>query len=498
MNLSILDWVVASVIMALITIGGTVAGRHLKGVADFVVGGRKIRKYLALSSGQAEGLGLISIAILCQEGFERGISYIWQAIIASTIVIVVYGIGGFVIVKYRRLKIMTIPQYFELRYSKGLRIMVGIITATAGILNMAIFPIVGSKFLVYFIGLPQSFSIGSLTISTVSVVVGLLILFALYFTYIGGMVSVAITDYLQSVIIGIVIVVTTFLILMKIGIVGFHNTLVQQIGEGAFNPFSSGSYGPVWMIFLVFANIFGYVSFAPNMQKLASVDSEKTTKTVTLIMTILGIGRSAMILIWGIGALAVMGATLPENVDTRIIGAIFLAKTMPTFVKGLALAGMIAAFISTVDSYLLSWSSIIVNDVICPIRKKPMSAKSHLWTLRFTVLLVALFIFGFGIVYKAEGTIIAYILVTGAMFLGAGVITIGGLYWKRGTTVAAYAAVISCCIFPLADVVFKQILGTGYPLKAEESSLIGILASIFIYISISLVTRRTDKIVEKT
>ena len=47
----------------------------------------------------------------------------------------------------------------------------------------------------------------------------------------------------------------------------------------------------------------------------------------------------------------------------------FLSHLRPAGLKGLVMAGLLASFMSTFDSYLLCWSSSIVQDIIAPLRR---------------------------------------------------------------------------------------------------------------------------------
>ena len=107
---------------------------------------------------------------------------------------------------------------------------------------------------------------------------------------------------------------------------------------------------------------------------------------------------------------------------------------LPAGALGLLTAAMLAAFISTHDTYLHSWGTIFVQDVLLPFREKPLSPRAHLWALRASILGVALFIFCFSILIKPTQFIAMFFAITGAIFAGgSGAVIIGGLYWKRGT-----------------------------------------------------------------
>ena len=55
---------------------------------------------------------------------------------------------------------MTMPEFFQRRYSRGFRILAGILAFVSGLINYALFPAVGARFLIYYCGLPLSLNIG--------------------------------------------------------------------------------------------------------------------------------------------------------------------------------------------------------------------------------------------------------------------------------------------------------------------------------------------------
>lgn len=124
---------------------------------------------------------------------------------------------------------------------------------------------------------------------------------------------------------------------------------------------------------------------------------------------------------------------------------VVLSLLLPPGLVGAFVAVMLAAQVSTDDTYLHSWGSIFIQDVYMPFRSyftdKPMSVKGHLWGLRLSILFVAVFAFFFSSLFNQPATILMFFAITGAVFLnGAGSCIIGGLYWKRGNTYGAYAA----------------------------------------------------------
>ena len=86
-----------------------------------------------------------------------------------------------------------------------------------------------------------------------------------------------------------------------------------------------------------------------------------------------------------VGRNATETTTLQTQMTTPVAMSIFLK----TGLMGAICAVMLAAFISTHDTYLHSWGSIFIQDVVMPFRKKPLSQKQHINLLRFSILGVA-------------------------------------------------------------------------------------------------------------
>jgi solute:Na+ symporter, SSS family len=498
--MKVLDWTLLVFLFTGLFLVALWCRKYVRGVADFVLAGRKVGMFLGLSTGTAEGIGLISIANFAQQGYLHGFSYIWIVLINMIIFIPVFGIMGFGIKRYRATKVQTLPQYYEMRYGKGVRLLAGIALTLGGVLNLAIFPIISSWFLTAFLGFPEYVHLFGISMPVRYIIMFIMIGGALLFALLGGLVTIIVTDYIQSIILTAGVFMITFFFIKHVGFSSMHETLVTNIGPGAFNPFKEGSYGIVWVLFLVLSTIFSRLSFPPNLQKISASESPEVVRKSFLIGTIFGQGRLIMILAWGVCALAMMGNAIPDGANKEIyqrtVTAMCLSQVVPSGVMGLALAGLVFAFITTVDSYLLSWSSVIVNDVICNVRKKPLSARQHIKMLRIVLTGMGVFLFAWGTYYKSTESIMTYLFLTGAIFVGPGIISFFGLYWKRTTTLAAYLALGTCIVIPMADLILKQYMGESYPLKGQESGLLAILLSVFLIVVVSLFSKKPTLFVD--
>ena len=147
-----------------------------------------------------------------------------------------------------------------------------------------------------------------------------------------------------------------------------------------------------------------------------------------------------------------------DTLRSQMRAPFVLSEVLPVGLLGAFAALMLAAFISTHDTYLHSWGSIFIQDVIMPFRDKPFDKDTHIKVLRFSIFGVAVFIFLFSLLFSQSQKIALYFAVTAAIFSGGcGAVIIGGLYWDRGTTAAAWTAMIVGAVIGVGGTLVKQI-----------------------------------------
>jgi SSS family solute:Na+ symporter len=142
-------------------------------------------------------------------------------------------------------------------------------------------------------------------------------------------------------------------------------------------------------------------------------------------------------MMWGIAALAMLG---PGQNSLEAMPRM-LSQILPNGLRGIVVAGMLAATMSVNSSYLLGWSSVIAQDIVSPLRKTPLSNRAQVRLNRVTNLFVSLFVMFWGLWYTLPGPAYFYLNITATIFLGGSFAAIvGGLYWKRANVAGGYAA----------------------------------------------------------
>lgn len=119
-----------------------------------------------------------------------------------------------------------------------------------------------------------------------------------------------------------------------------------------------------------------------------------------------------------------------------------LRELLPVGLCGLFGLLMVMLLLSTDDSRIFNATTTIVQDVILPNLKGAVSPRMHLLLLRLTATGVGLFFFICALFFEQMDYINMFFTMLLSLWLGgAGSVVIFGLYWRRGTTQGAYTAV---------------------------------------------------------
>lgn len=496
-----LDWCIVIGYVSISIFIGIYANRFIKGVADYVVAGRNLGTALSVATMTGTEMGLITVMYSAQKGFTGGFAAFHIAVIACIVTFIV-GLTGFIVVPLRRTQAMTIPEYYEMRFGRRTRILGGILLAFGGILNMGLFLKIGSQFVVGVTGIDPLG--GVLPVVMIS-----LIILILFYTILGGMVSVVIADYIQFTVLSIGLLLVVAISLYDFGWSHMVDVVYQHKGESGFNPTIKGSgFGPAYMSWQAVLGLVSCAIWPTAVTRALSARSTQVVKRQYMLSSIsflirflipyfLGIAAFVFIMTsGGIFQEVFFPASGEEGLDNLYAMPLFLSHALPTGILGLVSAAMIAAFMSTHDSYLLCWSSVIVLDIINPLRQgKGLTDRGKVFLTRLIMVLIGIYIVVWGLWYEGSDDIWEYMGITGAIYsTGAIAVLSFGLYWKRASSTGATLALISgfSAIFGLSKVrdllnyeAIEQVV--GFELNAPVMGLFTLGLSIFAMIAGSLI-----------
>lgn len=497
-----IDWSIVGIFLVGMISLAKYTQRYTKSIADFLVANRCAGRYMLAVSSDASCLGAMTILALFEMYYKGGFSAVWWSMMSMPITIII-ALSGWVIYRYRQTKAMTLAQFFEIRYSRKFRIFAGILCFTAGVLNFGIFPSAGARFLIYFCNLPESLTLLGINLNMYACLMALLLLVAIYFTF-GGQITVMVTDFVQGVVCNIFFAVIIIYLLYKFDwkIIS-EGLLAAPANASRINPFNSHGvkdFNISYFLILAFGTFYNFMAWQGSSAYNGSAINPHEQKMGRALGHLRALTHSLLFILLPIVVYALMNnpAFKPEQITNglprindnymreQMLVPIAASNILVKGLMGFMCAIMIAAFIAVHDTYLHSWGSIFIQDVILPIRKKPLAPKQHLRLLKISICGVAVFAFFWSLWFKQNESILLYFALTASIYLGgAGAVLIGGLYWSRGTTMAAWSTMIVGSVLAVSGLIIRQII-PDFPINGQVLSFITMASSIMVYVVVSL------------
>ena len=500
-NFGALDWIIVAVYLGISVVIGLWVNRYVGNMTSYIGAGRSLGPCLGIATMTGTELGLITVMYSSQKGFTSGFSAFHIAVIAGAVCFLV-GCTGFIVGALREHRVLTIPEFYEKRFSRGVRVLGGFILASAGILNMGLFLKVGAMFIVGVTGLSAD------GWELPAVMAGLLTLVLVY-TVLGGMISVVLTDYVQFVVLSFGLVLTTILAIGHLGWDNIFSTILEAKGRAGFDPLAGdGNFGIEYVVWMaVTAGLVSCAVWPTAVARALAMESVEAVKKQYRWSAVSFMIRFMIPYFWGICAFVYITQSPELNhlffndteagtVNNLYAMPLFLGRLLPAGLLGLISAAMIAAFMSTHDSYLLCWSSVITQDIVGPLSDDRITDRQRILLTRVMIILIGGFILWWGLFYKGGDDIWDYMAVTGAIyFTGAIALLIGGLYWRGASTVGAYVGLLAgttavCGLEPVRVPLEKML---RIPLTGARVGLMTVALTIILFVVFSLLFPDRDK-----
>jgi Na+/proline symporter len=508
--MSWIDWAIAGASVAFVFACAWYTKRYNRSVADFMAGGRAAGRYLICNAKGEASSGVANTIAKFQTYVTAGFVLSWWDAIGLP-ALMVASLFGFVVYRYRQTRAMTVGQFFEMRYSRNYRLFAGILGFIAGILNYGIFPAVASTFFVYFLGLPTVTHIGVIAIPTRVIVMAAYLSSCLWMMLVGGQITLLVINCIDGILSHLVYVLMICAILAVVGWEGIKHLMCQQPhGYSMVNPFDAQKVPNfnVWYALIYWTM---YIYQTNSVQKDNGYNSAARTPHEATMGGVLGnwrmMARNVMLVVVALGALAYLkspnfpGNSVLEQIKQsigpkqsqqfdQVRVPIALRYLLPVGIKGLFLTIMVLGMTDGDSAHILTWGGIFIQDVVLPIRGKPLTPKQHVLVLRCAVAGVAAFAFVFSILFTQMQYISNWWAITEAIFVGgAGISIIGGLYWSRGTGAAAWSAIITGAAIAVFGII-RPYFDPTFKFNGTYMKAIAAGASIVVYVVVSMLTCR--------
>ncbi len=490
-SFSLLDFIIFGLYAITIVGIGLFVSRKKKGVdktsEDYFLAGKSLPWWAVGASLIAANISAEQMIGMSGSGFAIGLaiaSYEWMAAITLLIV------GKFFLPIFIKQGIYTIPEFLEKRYGKTLKSILAVFWIT-------LFVFVNLTSVLYLGALALDTILGSGDGSLVIVAIVGLGLFTAIYSLWGGLSSVAWTDVLQVFLLVLGGLLTAFIALdhlapnggvwegMKIlyekvpekfSMILEKGELIMPDGRDAWwdLPSLSVLIGGMWVANLYYWGFNQYII----QRTFAAKNLQEAQKGIVLAAA-LKLIIPLIVVIPGIIAF-VLNTDISGHLTTSSVDAAFLKDSgaidndraypwlinqfVPMGLKGLVLAALSAAIVSSLASMLNSTATIFTMDIYKPYFNKNASEKKLVTTGRLTALIALIIAGSIALMLGSLDQAFQYIQeYTGLVSPGILAIFILGLFWRKTTNKAAVWGAVSA--LPIA-LYFKAGSKAWFPLES--------------------------------
>lgn len=452
-NFSWIDGGIVGVYLLATMAAGIMVRKYVGRVETFLVAGREMNVHLGIASLAATEFGIVTCMYTAQNGYDKGFAGATPGILFALAYLVI-GWTGFCIEPMRKAGVMTLPEMFEKRFGPGIRWLSGAVIIISGLLNMGIYLRMGGEFLIAVAGVSPGGH-------TLEIMMTVLLVAVAFYTILGGMLSVLVTDFLQFIVMSAGMIVVTVLIVAGVGWGNLVGAVESNYGAGGFNPLANPDMGWSFIIFNSLVVTACVLTHQPVIQRVLSAKDARTGRSVFTRTSFFFVCRFVIPGVWGIAALAALApGVVGEN--TREAMPLFLGSILPVGVMGLLVAAMLAADMSTDSSYLLAYGGVIYNDLLAPLRRRlRMSERQGIRWNRLIVAALGVFFLFYGLWYPLKGSVWSYLTITATVgFASMTTLLVSCCYWRRANNWGAAGALIAGAAIPLAYLVMEQLPST--------------------------------------
>ena len=441
---------------AVILIGVLFARRANKNSSEYFLGGRSLGPWVTAMSAEASDMsGWLLMGL-------PGVAY-WCGVSDAAWTAIGLAVGTYLnwLIVSKRLRrysehageAITLPEFFSNRFHEKSKVIMSI----AAIFILIFFTVYASS---CFVTCGKLFStlFGMPYISMM--IVGAI--FVLLYTLLGGFLAESVSDFMQAI---VMIIALALVVILGTNAAGGLNAVVenaksipgffeffgiatpetvdgvQQVANGKPLFGEAGKYG-ILSIASCMAWGLGYFGMPQVLLRFMAIRSEGELTRSRRIATIWVVISLSVAVFIGVVGRALFPTNLTTSADAENIFILLSESLLPPLLAGFVMAGILAATISSSDSYLLIAASALAKNLYQGIARKNATEKQVMTVSRITLLVISLIAM---VIASNEKSIIFTIVSFAWAGFGAvfGPLMILSLFWKRINRAGAIAGMLS-------------------------------------------------------
>lgn len=410
---------------------GLWAARRVHNTADYAVAGRSLPLAVVIATTFATWFGSELVLGVSARFVEGGLSEVVEDPFGASMCLILVGL--FFAYRLYQKNLITLGDYYRQRFGRTVEVV------CSGIIIFSYLGWVAAQ--VTALGLVFNLiTQGALSV-TAGMVLGTAVV--LVYTLFGGMWSVAMTDFVQMIVIVVGLSLIAWFAADLAGGAGKVVEFAAREGKFQFFPVNGGFKEWTFFVAAAITMMLGSIPQQDVFQRVMSADSARTARIGPIVgglLYLLFAFVPMFIVMAAVIAMPEVAQGLLQDDPQKVLPTLVMER-MPLALQIAFFGALLSAIMSTASATLLAPSTTFVENMLRNLRPG-MSDAATLKAMRISVVVFTGIVLAYAI--TMQGTSI-YEMVSGAYqvpLVGAFVPLVFGLYWKRATTQGAMGAVV--------------------------------------------------------
>ncbi|AMQ20716.1 sodium:solute symporter [Geobacillus sp. JS12] len=443
--------------------------KRAKTAEDFALAGRNLGLFVYLGCLSAVILGGASTIGTAKLGYQFGISGMWFVFMIGLGIAV---LGLFFTNQIYGAHVTTISELLGRRYNQETRLISALVAAIYTLM-VSVTQVIGMGTIIHAV---LGWSM------TVSMLVGGGIV--LFYTILGGMWSVTMTDIIQF----IVMTVGIFFVMLPMSLshVGGWTSLLERLPASHFDLTSMG-WANIFQYFLLYT--LGMVVSQDIWQRVFTARTPNIARGGAIYAGLYSVAYAVALSVIGMCGVIVF----PNMNDPQNVFANMSLEILPHGLLGLILASVCSALMSTASGTLLASSTLLSHDILKQYWLKNMSDRQFVLLSRMMTLAVGIvaIVFAIWIQDVLVALDVAYAILSGAIFVPV----VLGFFWKRATAKAGFYSIVISSLVVLIGLVVEGLSSTNPIMYGIGVSIVSIVVFSYLFPSSNL--KEGNKMIEE-
>ncbi len=452
-----------------ITLAGLWTAKSVKGLGDYFMGGRRFGKAMMIMHSFGTGTHTdqaVTVAGACYRLGMAGIWYQWLYLFVTPFYWVIAPL-------LRRMRYITTADFFEDRFGKS----IGLFYAIAALVKFSL------QIGIMLLGTAKTASVitgGNIDETTI-----IWVMTALFVTYgvAGGLSAAIVTDFIQ----GIFIIILSFLLVPFVldyvgGFSGLHRLVPAEMFSLTAPGDPPSGYARITPFYIFVIVVNALIGAIASPHHMAIGGAGKTEYEVRVGFTYGNLVKRFCTVAWALVGVACV-AIYPDLDDPEHAFGRATRDLLPVGLIGVMLASMIAAVMSSCDSYMVAGAALFVGNIYKPYFRQDKDEKHYLLAGRLMSLIV---VAGGILTTYLSSSVVGILVVLWSASAFFGISAWGGILWRRCNEYGAWAgSLVAIALWYVSRFEWGWELGAQFTLYLTG----GIVALIVV----SLLTPAPDK-----